>query len=150
MKHADSNPHPTVHPNVTRFLHGGDYNPDQWLEMPEIIDQDMRLMPLANVNVVSLGIFSWSMLEPEEGVYALDWMERIMDRLHQTGVHVVLATPSGSKPAWLAHKYPETVRVSNQRVRYRYGARQNHCFTSPVYRVKVQAINRQLALPHLP
>ena len=60
--------HPTIHPSVKRFLHGGDYNPDQWLEMPEIIDQDMRLMPLANVNVVSLGIFSWARLEPEEGV----------------------------------------------------------------------------------
>lgn len=130
---------------MKHFLHGGDYNPDQWLEMPEIIDQDMRLMPLANVNAVSLGIFAWALLEPEEGVYTLDWLERIMDRLHQIHVQVVLATPSGSKPAWLAHKYPETLRVSNQRVRYRYGARHNHCFTSPTYRAKVQAINRQLA-----
>ena len=131
---------------MQHFLHGGDYNPDQWLEMPEIIDQDMRLMPLANVNVVSLGIFSWSMLEPEEGVYTLDWMERIMDRLHQAGVHVMLATPSASKPAWLADKYPETLKVSNQRVRFRYGSRANHCFTSPVYRAKVHEINRRLAI----
>ena len=137
--------HPTIHSSVKHFLHGGDYNPDQWLEMPEIIDQDMRLMPLANVNVVSLGIFSWAMLEPEEGVYTLDWMAQIMGRLHGIGVQVVLATPSGSKPAWLADTYPETLKVSNQRVRFRYGGRQNHCFTSPVYRAKVQAINSQLA-----
>ena len=49
------------------FLHGGDYNPDQWLKNPEMIDEDFRLFPLANCNTVSVGIFAWAALEPEEG-----------------------------------------------------------------------------------
>ena len=50
-----------------QILHGGDYNPDQWLDCPEVLEEDVRLMKEANVNCVSLGIFAWAALEPEEG-----------------------------------------------------------------------------------
>lgn len=60
------------------LLHGGDYNPDQWLDRPDILAEDIRLMKEAHVNCVSLGIFAWSKLEPEEGVYDLDWLGEIM------------------------------------------------------------------------
>ena len=64
-----------------RLLHGGDYNPDQWLEYPEVFEEDVRLMKEANVNCVSLGIFAWAALEPEEGRYELDWLDHIITRL---------------------------------------------------------------------
>ena len=51
-----------------QMLHGGDYNPDQWLDRPDILAKDIELMKKAHVNVVSLGIFAWAALEPEEGV----------------------------------------------------------------------------------
>ena len=65
-----------------KFLYGGDYNPEQWLDRPDILEQDLDLMQQAHVNVVSLGIFSWTVLEPEEGVYHLDWLAEIIDKLH--------------------------------------------------------------------
>lgn len=58
-----------------RLVYGGDYNPDQWLEYPDILEEDIRLMKKAHVNTVSLGIFAWAKLEPQEGVYDFDWME---------------------------------------------------------------------------
>lgn len=127
------------------IVHGGDYNPDQWLETPEIIDEDMRLMKLAHINSASVGIFSWAMLEPEEGVYNFEWLDEIMDKLHENGVGVILATPSGARPAWLAQKYPEVLRVEKTGIRNEYGVRHNHCLTSPIYREKVRNINRKLA-----
>ena len=54
-----------------RLIHGGDYNPEQWLDSPEILEQDIRLFKKAKINEVSLGIFSWSMLEPEGGKFLL-------------------------------------------------------------------------------
>lgn len=67
--------YPLVHPNVKGFLHGGDYNPDQWLHMPEIIDEDFRLMKLAHCQTFSINIFAWSKLEPKEGNMILPgWM----------------------------------------------------------------------------
>ena len=56
------------------LLHGGDYNPDQWLEYPDILEKDIELMKKAKINCVSLAIFAWATLEPEEGVYHLEWL----------------------------------------------------------------------------
>ena len=125
--------------------YGADYNPDQWLDHPDILAQDIELMKKANINVVSLGIFAWATLEPEEGVYNLDWMADTIDRLYAAGVSVNLATPSGARPAWMARKYPEVRRVNADRTRQLFGERHNHCYTSPVYREKVKQMNQQLA-----
>ena len=127
------------------IIHGGDYNPDQWIDTPEIWDEDMRLMNLAHVNSATVGIFSWSMLEPEEGVYNFEWLDELLDKLHENGKDVILATPSGARPLWLAQKYPEVLRVEESGIRNEYGVRHNHCLTSPIYREKVQNINRKLA-----
>lgn len=134
--------------NMVKFdqlLYGGDYNPEQWLEYPEILEKDLEYMRLAKINTVSVGIFSWAMLEPEEGVFRFEWLEEIVDRLYENGVSVILATPSGARPKWLADKYPEVLRVDESGHRNFFGGRHNHCYTSPVYREKVKIINQELA-----
>lgn len=128
-----------------RLLHGGDYNPDQWLEYPEVFEEDVRLMKEANVNCVSLGIFAWAVLEPEEGRYELDWMDHIITRLGEEGIQVVLATPSGAMPNWLTQKYPEVMQVQADGHRNLPGKRHNFCYTSPVMREKITSIDRVLA-----
>ncbi|MCQ2453294.1 MAG: beta-galactosidase [Clostridia bacterium] len=127
------------------FLHGGDYNPDQWLDRKDILEEDIRLMHQAHVNCVSVGIFSWTRMEPREGEYDFEWLDEVIDRLWKGGIHVILATPSGAKPAWMARRYPEVLRVNERRERLLFGERQNHCLTSPVYREKVRAIDTALA-----
>jgi len=112
-----------------KIFHGGDYNPDQWLDTPAIIQEDLRLMPLAHVNLMSVGIFAWSALEPEEGVYRFEWLDQLMDDLAAQGIGVALATPSGARPAWLSAKYPEVLRVAPDRKRNLFGQRHNHCYT---------------------
>ncbi len=136
----------TSHPFSTdHFLHGGDYNPDQWLDRPDILEKDLEYFEKAGINCVSLGIFSWAMLEPEEGHYQFDWMKEIIDRLYSHGISIDLATPSGARPHWLADAYPEVLRVDENRRRALFGERHNHCYTSPAYRQKVYQINRKLA-----
>lgn len=127
------------------IIHGGDYNPDQWIDYPEIMEQDMKLMKQAHINSATIGIFSWSMLEPEEGKYNFEWLDRVMDTLHENSISAILATPSGARPAWMAEKYPEVLRVEETGIRNEYGVRHNHCLTSPLYREKVRTINRKLA-----
>ena len=128
-----------------RYLHGGDYNPEQWLAMPEILEQDIEYMKEAHINEVTLGVFSWSVLEPEEGVYHLEWLEKIMDQLYKNEISVILSTPSAARPKWLADKYPEVLRVNADRTKNLFGGRHNHCYTSPVYREKVGKIDRLLS-----
>ncbi|AIW40680.1 MULTISPECIES: beta-galactosidase [Paenibacillus] len=137
--------YPPISERVPRMLHGADYNPEQWQHYPEVLAEDIRLMKLAKCNVMSVGIFSWVSLEPEEGVFTFDWLDRILDSFAENGIYAFLATPSGARPAWMSQKYPEVLRVEANRVRNLHGFRHNHCATSPVYREKVRIMNTKLA-----
>jgi len=129
----------------SRLLHGGDYNPDQWLQYPDILKDDLRLMKLAKTTTFTLGVFAWSALEPTEGNFQFEWLDERMDAIHQMGGKVILATPSGARPAWMSEKYPEVLRTAENRQKLLHGGRHNHCFSSPIYREKVAIINRKLA-----
>lgn len=127
------------------LLHGGDYNPDQWLDRPDVLKEDIRLMKQAHVNCVSLGIFAWAKLEPEEGKFCLDWMGEIIDRLYENGIYTILATPTGAMPHWMTEKYEEVRLVLKNGVRELPGERHNFCTTSPVMRTKMKTINQKLS-----
>ncbi|WP_136604201.1 beta-galactosidase [Paenibacillus dokdonensis] len=136
---------PRISPKLKGFMHGADYNPDQWQHSPEILEEDIRLMKLAKCNVMAVGIFAWSALEPEEGHFTFGWLDRVLDRFAENGIYAWLATPSGARPAWMSVRYPEVLRVNASRVRNLHGGRHNHCYNSPVYREKTRIINSKLA-----
>ncbi len=128
-----------------KLWHGADYNYEQWLDTPDILEQDFRLMREAHCNIMSVGIFSWVMLEPEEGQYDFAWLDQLMNKLAEHDLSAALATPSAAPPAWLSHKYPETRRVNEQGRREPHQRRQNFCYTSPLYREKIVHLNTRLA-----
>ena len=131
--------------NLPFIGHGGDYNPDQWRDRPDILEEDVRLMKLAGCNLMSVGIFAWQALEPREGEYDFGWLQDVLDRLNGAGIRVFLATPSGARPAWMDEKYPEVRRVRPDGTRNLHGGRHNHCLTSPKYRELVSKIDGALA-----
>ncbi len=137
--------YPPISEKLPVLMHGADYNPDQWLHAPEVLEEDIRLMKLAGCNTMAIGIFAWAALEPEEGTFTFEWLDRVLDRFAENGIYAWLATPSGARPAWMSDKYPEVLRVEANRVRNLHGMRHNHCYTSPVYRQKTALINRNLA-----
>lgn len=132
-------------PHFDKLIFGGDYNPEQWLGFPDVLEEDLRLMRLSHTSAVSVGIFSWVSLEPEEGRFEFGWLDERLDALHKNGQQVILATPSGAKPNWMAQKYEEIRRVGSNGIRDAQGYRHNHCMTSPVYRQKVTEMNTRLA-----
>ena len=79
----------------------------------------------------------------------LDWLERVMDLMHEHGIAVDLATATASPPAWLMRAHPEVLPVNGEGVRLGYGSRQSWCPSSPVYREHslslVDAIAERLA-----
>ncbi len=120
---------------------GGDYNPEQWPE--SVQEEDARLMREAHVNFVSVGIFSWALLEPVPGRFELDWLDRVLDRMHAAGVRVDLATATASPPPWMARLHPETLPVDRDGHRLWPGSRQTFCPSSPVYRdLSLQLVER--------
>lgn len=126
-----------------RFQYGGDYNPEQW--SAEVIDEDIRLMQEANVNLVTVGVFSWALFEPEPDQYAFGWMREILDKLHTAGIGVDMATGTASPPAWLAHQYPETLPITAEGVRLGFGSRQQYCPSSTIVRERQHKLLNALA-----
>ncbi|MFL6101185.1 MAG: beta-galactosidase [Actinomycetales bacterium] len=110
---------------------GGDYNPEQWPEAVQ--DEDIALMNEAGVTVVSLGIFSWALLEPRPAEFDFGWLDRVMDRLHEGGIRVDLATATASAPPWLSRLHPEVLPVDRSGNRLWPGSRQTYCPSSPVF-----------------
>ncbi|RLK52611.1 beta-galactosidase [Microbacterium telephonicum] len=126
-----------------KLRYGADYNPEQWPR--EVWDEDVRLMQEAGVNIVSLAIFSWALLEPRPGEYDFAWLDEIMDLLHAGGIDVDLATATASPPPWLAKQHPEILPVGEDGTVFWPGSRQHWRPTSPVFRAHALRLTRALA-----
>ncbi|WP_369272044.1 beta-galactosidase [Streptomyces sp. R11] len=129
--------------SVEGIAYGGDYNPEQWPE--EVWAEDMRLMREAGVTMVSVGIFSWALLEPKEGEYDFSLLDRVLDLLHAHGIAADLATPTAAPPAWFFRAHPEALPVDKDGRGLSYGSRQTFCPSSPAYREAALRIARALA-----
>ncbi len=108
-------------PGVDDLCYGGDYNPEQWPQ--DVWEQDVALMREAGVNLVSVGVFSWALLEPSEGEFDFAWLDRLFDLLHAHGIRVSLGTPTASPPAWFFHTYPEAGVVTRDGTVLGFGSR---------------------------
>ena len=112
--------------------YGGDYNPEQWPEATW--HEDVRLMREAGVTMVSVAIFAWSRIQPAEGVFDFEWLDTLIDLLHENGIAVDLATATASPPPWAATAYPEMLPEDENGATYWPGSRQHFAPSSPVYR----------------
>ena len=126
-----------------RLLYGGDYNPEQWPE--EAWKEDVVLMQRAGVHAATVGVFSWALLEPEEGVYDFGWLDRVVETLHAGGIGVVLATPTASPPPWFTRAHPDAMPVGPDGVRLTHGSRDTYAVSAPAYRAASREIAARLA-----
>jgi len=134
---------PLLGDRLPHLLFGGDYNPEQWPE--EVWEEDVRLMREAGVNIVSLGIFSWSRLQPAPDRFDFGWLDRVIEVLHRNGIGLDLATATASPPPWLSHRHPEVLPILADGVRLWPGGRQQYCPSSPVYRDAARGLVTALA-----
>ena len=130
-------------PALEGLAYGGDYNPEQWPR--EVWNEDVRLMREAGVNLVSVGIFSWALLEPKEGLYEFAWMDELLDLLHANGIKVDLGTPSVSPPAWFFHAYPDSRVVAKDGTVMGFGSRGMASHASPEYRAAIERMATELS-----
>ncbi|MFD5949057.1 beta-galactosidase [Streptomyces collinus] len=128
---------------LTRLAFGGDYNPEQWPE--SVWQEDVRLMREAGVTMVSVGIFSWALLEPSPGRYDFGWLDRLLDLLHEHGIRVDLGTPTVVPPVWFYRAHPEALPVTAEGVRYEFGSRAAICHSNADYRSAAAVITTKLA-----
>ena len=133
----------SVWSNVEGIAYGGDYNPEQWPVSVRL--EDLELMQEAGVSFLSVGIFSWALLEPAEGKYDFGWLDEVMDNLAGIGVKVALATATAAPPAWLVRKHPEILPVTADGTVLGPGSRRHYTPSSAVYRRYATGITRVIA-----
>jgi beta-galactosidase len=130
-------------PRLGALGFGGDWNPEQWPQ--HVWDEDLQLMREAHVNLVTVGVFSWAYLEPTPGNYEFGWLDTVLDKCGDAGVFVDLATATASPPPWLGHRWPESLPVTDDGTRLAYGARQQYCPSSSVYRERALELTERIA-----
>lgn len=116
---------------LSRFLYGGDYNPEQWPE--DTWDEDIKVFKQADINSASINIFSWALLEPEEGKYDFSKLDKIVEKLSKNNFDIVMATSTAAMPAWMFKKYPDVARVDYHGRRHKFGQRHNFCPSNSNY-----------------
>jgi len=129
--------------NVKKVLYGGDYNPEQWPR--EVWAEDMRLLQMAGVDVVTVNVFSWALLQPSEDQYNFETLDAIIETVSAAGMKICLATGTATHPAWMARKYPDVLRVNTDGSKRKFGDRENSCPNSPAFRKYSGLLARKLA-----
>ncbi|MCE0537225.1 beta-galactosidase [Kineosporia rhizophila] len=130
-------------PGVRSLSFGGDYNPEQWPE--EVWAEDLELMRRAGVNLVSIGIFSWGLLEPRPGEFDFGWLDRVIEGLHGAGIRVDLGTPTVVPPQWFWQQNPHVRPVMRDGTVLATASRGICCPSSPEYAEAAVRITTELA-----
>src|SRR5215216_4220052 len=117
---------------IPGLLFGGDYNPEQWTpamgyDGESVWHDDLRLMREAGVNLVTVGVFSWAALQPDEHTFTFEWLDRVLDLLAEHEIFACLGTGTAAQPAWLSLAYPEVLPVTAGGLRRSHGERMNYC-----------------------
>lgn len=132
-----------VNQKLPKLWYGGDYNPEQWDE--QTIEEDIRMFKLAHIDVATVNVFAWALLQPSEDEYNFSKLDQIIKRLTDEGIYICLATSTAAHPAWMAHRYPDITRVDYDGRKRKFGGRHNSCPSSPTYRKYAAKLAGKLA-----
>lgn len=128
---------------MNKIWYGGDYNPEQWEE--SIYDVDFELFEKANINILTLPVFSWAKLQKPDESYDFEWLEEIIERAEKKDISICLATSTAVQPAWLSKKYPEILPVDAHGSQKRFGGRVKFCPNSKMYKLYARKLVEQMA-----
>lgn len=126
-----------------KLYHGAAYYPELWDN--SVIDQDLQLMKKTGINVIRMGEFAWSTLEPEKGKIDVSFFAEIIDKFYENGIETVMCTPTPTPPIWLTHGFPERMFVDMAGRRMGHGTRQHICTNNQYFRERAAIIAEKLA-----
>lgn len=128
---------------LPKMFYGGDYNPEQWDHETHI--EDLRMFKLAGIDIATINVFSWALIQPDEVTYNFEGLDQYINNLYESGVYTCLATSTAAHPAWMAKRYPDVLRVDTNGRKRKFGGRHNSCPNSPTYRKYSEKIAEKLA-----
>ena len=124
------------------FIHGAAYYPELWDDAT--IDADIIDMKNIGINTVRIGEFAWSAIEPEENKVDFSRFHRIVDKLKENGIAIIMCTPTATPPIWISFNHPERM-YKDSGIEVTHGARQHICTNNPYFRDRCVFIVEKLA-----
>ena len=119
------------------------YYPEHWPESRWPVDA--KLIKQLRIDVVRVGEFAWSRLEPKRERFEMDWLHKAVKVLTKAGLQVILCTPTAAPPPWLFHRHPDIVPMDREGRRWDAGSRRHACLNNPAYQKYARRIAAELA-----
>ncbi len=120
------------------------YYPEHWPE--EQWERDITRIGELGFEFIHFAEFAWEKMEPAEGQYEFEWLDRVVELSAENGLKVIMCTPSPCIPAWLSTKHPDILSMDETgRRMIHQGARLTASLASPIYQSYVAKIVEQLA-----
>ncbi|MFB5265820.1 beta-galactosidase [Paenibacillus enshidis] len=126
---------------MKKLLYGVAYY-DEYMPYDRL-DQDIRMMKEAGINVVRIAESTWSTHEPQNGVFDFTSVDRVLNAMHEAGIHVIVGTPTYAVPTWMVKQHPD-ILATTEKGAGKYGARQIMDITHPAYLFYAERIIRKL------
>ncbi|MED2943388.1 beta-galactosidase [Bacillus swezeyi] len=126
-----------------KLYHGACFYPELWDE--SVLEEDIRMMKETGINVVRIGEFAWSKMEPEEGGIDVGFFVNVIKKLYDNQIETVMCTPTPTPPIWLTHGHPERLHVNETGETMGHGSRQHVCTNHPYFRERARLITEHIA-----
>ena len=126
-----------------KLYYGAAYYPEAWSSKDAI--NDIKYMKLADLNVVRMGEFAWSSIEPDMDKIDLELFKSVIEELYQNGIESIFCTPTACPPIWMTYEHPERLHVNDQGVAMIHGSRQYACTNNSFFRKRSRIITEALA-----
>ncbi|MDR2919748.1 MAG: beta-galactosidase [Tannerella sp.] len=108
------------------------YYPEHWDESQW--ERDLKQIKELGFEFVHYAEFAWAQLEPKEGVYTFDWLDRAVDLADKNGLKVIMCTSTATPPVWLVRKHPDVLIEHEDGTKMDHGARQHPSVSNDFYR----------------
>jgi len=119
------------------------YYPEHWPE--SIWAADAVEMKALGLSLVRIGEFAWSKLEPTEGNFDFNWLDKAMDILHDANLKIILGTPSATPPRWVLDKFPDLLAWDKEGRPRIFGSRRHYCHSHEGYKILAAEMAGKLA-----
>ncbi len=118
-------------PDDRMLIPGAFYYPEHWPQSQW--ERDFKQMTEMGFEYVHMAEFAWAFLEPEEGVYTFEWLDKAVNMAAEQGLKVILCTPTATIPVWMGNKYPDVYLTDSRHMKGEHGSRQNNSLVSEKY-----------------
>ncbi|MDD3503401.1 MAG: beta-galactosidase [Eubacteriales bacterium] len=125
------------------MYYGVSWYPEQ--KAREEWQHDIKLLADSGFNVVRMGEFAWTEMEPTAGVYNFNWLIEAVEALAEVGIKSIICTPTACPPAWMVENNPQLRYVDNNGRIRPYGGRRTYCYSNQAYREASAGIAARLA-----